>query len=44
MGKNLTRVVGELRKWGWMFGGERIELTGAGRCHAGTVAGGLVAR
>lgn len=35
-------VVDELRRWGWVFGGEWIELTGAGRYHAGTVVGGLV--
>ncbi len=30
----------ELPRWGWVFGGERVELTGAGHYHAGTVVGG----
>jgi hypothetical protein len=34
----------ELRRWGWVFGGEWIELTGAGHYHAGSVVGGLVGR
>lgn len=33
-----------LRRWGWVFGREIIELTGAGHYHAGTVVGGLVGR
>lgn len=36
--------IDELRRWGWVFGDERIELTGAGHYHAGTVVGGLVGR
>ena len=34
----------ELRRWGWVFGGEWVELTGAGHYHAGAVVGGLVER
>lgn len=34
----------ELRKWGWVFGRDTVELTGAGHYHAGTVVGGLVGR
>ncbi len=30
----------ELRRWGWVFGDEWVELTGAGHYHAGTVDGG----
>ncbi len=30
----------ELRRWGWVFGGEWVELTGAGWYHTGTVIGG----
>jgi hypothetical protein len=33
-----------LRRWGWVFGREWVELTGAGHYHAGTVVGGLVGR
>ena len=29
-------------RWGWVFGDKRIEPTGAGHYHAGTVVGGLV--
>ena len=36
--------IDELRRWGWVFGVERIELTGAGHYHAGTVVGGLIGR
>jgi hypothetical protein len=34
----------ELRSWGWVFGREWVELTGAGWYHTGTVVGGLVGR
>jgi len=34
----------ELRRWGWVFGDQWIELTGAGHDHAGTVVGGMVGR
>lgn len=34
----------EVRRWGWVFGGEWVELTGAGWYHTGTVVGGLVGR
>lgn len=34
----------ELWSWGWVFGREWIELTGAGHYHAGTAVGGLVGR
>jgi hypothetical protein len=37
-------VVNVLRRWGWVFGREWVELTGAGHYHAGTVVGGLVGR
>jgi hypothetical protein len=33
-----------LRRWGWVFGREWVELTGAGWYHAGTVVGGLLGR
>lgn len=34
-------VLDELRTWGWVFGNDWIELTGAGHYHAGTAVGGL---
>ncbi|MDH3398396.1 MAG: hypothetical protein OEM81_11285 [Acidimicrobiia bacterium] len=39
-GFDLTRTVGELRTWGWVFGD--LELSGVGWYHAGFLPGGIL--
>ena len=35
-------LLDQLRQWGWVIGGDRLELTGIGSYHAGNVKGGLL--
>jgi hypothetical protein len=35
-------LLDRLRRWGWVMGRERLELTGIGMYHAGTVKRGLL--
>ena len=35
-------LLDQLREWGWVMGRERLELTGIGMYHAGTVKRGLL--
>ena len=37
-----TGLLDQLREWGWVMGRERLELTGIGMYHAGTVKRGLL--
>ena len=37
-----TDLLDQLRAWGWVMGRERLELTGIGMFHAGTVKRGLL--
>jgi hypothetical protein len=37
-----TDLLDQLREWGWVMGRERLELTGIGMYHAGTVKRGLL--
>ena len=39
-GRNLSRAVGELRAWGWVFGD--LELSGVGWYHAGFLKAGIL--
>ena len=32
----------QLRRWGWVIGSERLELTGIGWYHTGSTKGGLL--
>ena len=35
-------LLARLRRWGWVMGRERLELTGIGHYHAGPVKRGLL--
>jgi hypothetical protein len=37
-----TDLLDQLRAWGWVMGQDRLELTGIGYYHAGTVKRGLL--
>ena len=35
-------LLGQLRRWGWVIGADRLELTGIGIHHAGNLNRGLL--